>query len=55
MVKNLTIHFFKMEGRGVNGEMLKDIGRKIGFTRKSISILLSYQIAQIVSQGLPFY
>ena len=55
MVKNPTVHFFKMEGRGVYGEIPKDTGNKIGFTHRSISILLSYRIAQIVSHGFPFY
>ena len=44
-----------MEGRGVNGEIPKDTRKKIGFTHIGISILLSFQIAQIVSQGFPFY
>ena len=55
MVKNPIVHFLKMAGRGVNGEIPKDTGKKIGFTHRRISILLSYQIARIVSQGFPFY
>ena len=55
MVKNPTVHFFKMEGKGVNGEISKDTQKKTGFTHISISILLSYRIAQIVSHGFPLY
>ena len=55
MVKNPTLDFFKMEGRGVNVEIPKDTGKKIEFTHISISILLSYRISRIVSHGFPFY
>ena len=36
MVKNPTVHFFKTEGRGVNGEIPKTLERRQGLPTEAL-------------------